>query len=209
MALAHLPTPKKALQAQEPRSPGARTQIRRRSSTRSPSGSAGAAGLEGRSPMRRGSVESARLAYIKHGQDKEDKDVLTNLVLQLVDTMQRPRWTPAVRIAATPPLVPSPNPTHTPAVTAHPHLHLHPHPHPRPRPHRCYHPLLQPHPHPHPGLHQVQISLSECRVNAHRVWRRGAAVSPHAVLISEVRDLPARPRATLHPGPCVDRNASP
>ena len=36
----------------------------------------------------------------------------------------------------------------------------------------------------------MRISLSECRVYAHRVWRRGAAVSPHAVLISEVRPNP-------------------
>ena len=66
---------------------------------------------------------------IAHFKREQDEDVLTNLVLRLVDTTKQPRWTPTVR-----------------------------------------------------------ISLSECRVNAHRVWRRGAAVSPHAVLISEVRD---------------------
>jgi len=81
---------------------------------------------------------------------EQDEDVVTNLVLRLVDTMKRPRWAPTVR-----------------------------------------------------------ISLSECRVNAHRVWRRGAAVSPHAVLISEVRgylrDYPASEgrRAAPLSAPCA------
>lgn len=51
----------------------------------------------------------------------------------------------------------------------------------------------------------VRISLSECRLNAHRVWRRGAAISPHAVLISEVRpnaaagkSIQLRSNLTLH-----------
>ncbi len=43
----------------------------------------------------------------------------------------------------------------------------------------------------------VRISLSECRLNAHRVWRRGAAVSPHAVLISEVRPNEAAGKSIL------------
>ena len=43
----------------------------------------------------------------------------------------------------------------------------------------------------------MRISLSECRVNAHRVWRRGAAVSPHAVLISEVRPNEAAGKSIL------------
>ena len=33
---------------------------------------------------------------------EQDEDVLTNLVLQLVDTMKRPRWTPTVRPAPRP-----------------------------------------------------------------------------------------------------------
>ena len=40
---------------------------------------------------------------IAHFKREQDEDVLTNLVLRLVDTTKQPRWTPTVRISLSEP----------------------------------------------------------------------------------------------------------
>ena len=94
---------------------------RRRSSAGGASGLSGLSGAEDRppsarrssseasSPRRRERVNSDAMFSetgtfpIAHFKREQDEDVLTNLVLRLVDTTKQPRWTPTVRISLSEP----------------------------------------------------------------------------------------------------------
>ena len=64
---------------------------------------------EASSPRRRERVNSDAMFSetgtfpIAHFKREQDEDVLTNLVLRLVDTTKQPRWTPTVRISLSEP----------------------------------------------------------------------------------------------------------